>query len=287
MTYQTLLQQIRKSLQKMETPQGDLAVENPQLEGQELICYCANITKTKLVTDLQSQIPNDLEQQIQNLLIRRAQGEPLAYLMQEWDFYGRTFALSSDVLIPRIDTEVLVDRAIVRVNERGGRVLDLCAGSGCIGITLGLETKVNSVILGEISLNAREICKKNIAKHHCENKVEVMEMNALAPPKMNGFSVVVSNPPYIPTQDIQTLTPMVRDYEPHLALDGGQDGLDFYEYITKNWKNTLVSGGYLLFEVGIHQSQSVADLLKHEGFENISITMDTQGVPRVVEGRKI
>lgn len=281
-----LLQFTRKHLQGMNEGLEIPMVENPSLESQELLCYCTNQNKTQFFLHLQEEVKAEVQEQVEALLKRRETGEPIAYLLGEWDFYGKTFELTPDVLIPRLDTEVLVQKAVTRSGQLGGRILDLCAGSGCIGITIANLSKVEQVILGEISPKAREICKKNIKRHNLEGSVICEDIDALAPPEHEGFSVIVCNPPYIPTKEIPTLSPMVRDFEPHLALDGGEDGLDFYRAITKNWSSTLVEGGYFLFEVGIYQSKAVSQMLKNEGFIQVEITYDTQKIGRVVEGRK-
>ena len=194
----------------------------------------------------------------------------------------------SDVLIPRSDTEVLAERAILRARAagEGARVLDLCAGSGCVGLAVSANVPACRVVLGELSEGALRVCKQNVRRNSLNARVTCVSVNALEPPAsaLWDFDIIACNPPYIPTGDIPGLDVSVRDYEPHMALDGGADGLDFYRAVTQKWKSALRLGGSLIFEVGIGQAPSVEDILARNGFEGIQTTADTQGIWRVVEG---
>ena len=151
--------------------------------------------------------------------------------MGEWEFYGLPLDISSDVLIPRSDTEVLAERAILRARAagEGGRVLDLCAGSGCVGLAVAANVPACRVVLGELSEGALRVCKQNVRRNSLNARVTCVSVNALEPPAsaLWDFDIIACNPPYIPTGDIPGLDVSVRDYEPHMALDGGADGLDF------------------------------------------------------------
>ena len=280
-TYNNLYLDMRADLKKR-------GVEGAQLEAREILCCAAGKTKEQFLRDLPLYVSEEVKQKAEKLLERRLAGEPVAYLVGEWEFYGLPLYVSSDVLIPRMDTEVLAERAIekARASGAGARVLDLCAGSGCIGIAVAVHAPESRVILGEFSEDALRICKQNVRRHDLNARVTCASVNALEMPNstMWDFDVIVSNPPYIPTDEIEKLEETVKGYEPWMALDGGEDGLDFYRFIAANWKNALCLGGSLLFEVGIGQAEDVADILRNNGFEQVKITADTQGIGRVVEG---
>ena len=214
-------------------------------------------------------------------------GEPVAYLIGEWEFYGLPLDISQDVLIPRADTEVLAEQAIAYIQTLGEcRVLDLCAGSGCVGLAVASQAPRAWVILGELNDSALKICRQNIRRNNLSARVMPVQADAREkPPRSLGeFQCIVSNPPYIPSGDIPGLETSVRDYEPHLALDGGADGLDFYRSITRDWKEALAPGGRLYFEVGIGQADPVLRLMRSQGFGDLQVVKDRNSIPRVVLG---
>ena len=211
----------------------------------------------------------------------------MAYLIGEWEFYGLPLDISESVLIPRPDTEVLVERALARLQSAAElRVLDLCAGSGCVGLALAKHLPGSRVTLGELDEGALRICRQNIRRNDLTGRVAAMQMDALEKPPVHlgEFDAIVSNPPYIPDGDIAGLDVSVRDYEPHLALKGGEDGLDFYRAICAQWTAALRAGGCLLFEVGIGQADDVLRIMRSAGFGDVEITPDLNGIPRVVSG---
>ncbi len=260
-----------------------------QLEAMELLCFAAEKTKEQVYRDMALYASADTERRFKELLDRRLRGEPVAYLIGEWAFYGVPLDISPEVLIPREDTEVLAGRAIERIQAISGetRVLDLCAGSGCVGLAIAKQCPSAQVMLGDVADGALHISRQNIRRNGLENRVSTCRVDALErPPKaLWDFDIIVSNPPYIPTGEIDTLDDSVRLYEPHLALDGGADGLDFYRAITEKWVNSLRLGGWLLCEVGIGQSDAVEKLFVRAGLQDIQTTADTAGIWRVVEGR--
>ena len=263
-------------------------VEAAQLEARELLCYAAGKSREQLYRDMPLYAGDYVEKRMADLMTRRMAGEPVAYIIGEWDFYGLTLDISPDVLIPRADTEVLVEHAIefVKPLPDGARVLDLCAGSGCIGLAIAANCPNSRVILGDISDAALRVCRQNVRRCELSGRVTCMNINALEPPIPNlwDFDIIVSNPPYIRKEEMETLDVSVRDYEPHLALDGGEDGLDFYRSITAKWKNALRLGGKLMFEVGYDQADPVEKLMAEHGYENIKSHQDTGEIWRVVEG---
>jgi len=180
-----------------------------------------------------------------------------------------------------------VEQALTYIKPLGEcRVLDLCAGSGCIGLAVASQAPGTRVVLGEYSDAALRICRQNIRRNGLSGRVVPMQVDALEKPErsLGEFQCIVSNPPYIPKADIPGLDVSVKDYEPHLALDGGEDGLDFYRSISEKWKTALAPGGRLYFEVGIGQADSVLRIMRAQGFGDIQIVKDLHDIPRVVFG---
>jgi release factor glutamine methyltransferase len=218
---------------------------------------------------------------------RHLDGEPVAYLIGEWEFYGLTLDISPAVLIPRVDTEVLAREAIEYVKTQGKcRVLDLCTGSGCVGLAVASQAPECRVLLGDISEGAVRIARQNIRRTGLTGQVSVMTLDALAPPPraIGEFQCITCNPPYITNADMETLDSSVRDFEPRLALCGGEDGCDFYTAILRDWLGVLVPGGRLYFEVGIGQADTVLRMMRSHGFGDINVIQDEQHIPRVVYG---
>jgi len=265
---------------------GDI---DPSRAARELICSAAGKTYEEFLRDSRLYAPPEVEREANALAERYLSGEPVAYLIGEWAFYGIPLDVSEAVLIPRPDTEVLAKRAIEMAQAYDApRVLDLCAGSGCIGLALAAHVPAARVLLGELDDEAIKICRSNIRRNSMSARVSVVRVNALEkPPRQLGeYDVIVSNPPYIPTADIETLDASVRDHEPRLALDGGEDGLDFYRAICANWRDALRPNGKLLFEVGVGQSDAVLRLMRGSGFGDVQIVRDYNDIPRVVYGTR-
>ena len=279
-TYNDLYLDIRRRLRAADS--GD-----PTLEARELVAFACGKTKEELLRDGRLYVTPEVEARVRALVQRHLDGEPTAYLIGEWEFYGLPLDISRDVLIPRPDTEVLAGLAIDFVKTQGEcRVLDLCAGSGCVGLAVASQCPGSRVVLGELSEGALRICRQNIRRNGLSGRVVPMQMDALAPPpaQLGEFRCLVSNPPYIPAGDIPGLDPSVRDFEPHMALDGGEDGLEFYRNLAGEWKNALSVGGKIFLEVGIGQADDVLRLLRTQGFGDLEITKDLNGIPRVVHG---
>lgn len=280
-TYNNLYLDTRARLKKA-------GIEGAQLEARELICYAADKSREQFYRDMPLYASGELEKRVEALVQRRLEGEPVAYIVGEWEFYGLPLDVSSEVLIPRIDTEVLAERGILKARAagEGARVLDLCAGSGCIGLALASQAPQAHVVLGEFSDGALRICRQNTRRNALTGRVIPMTVNALERPDraLGEFHCIVSNPPYIPHGDIPGLDHSVKDYEPHLALDGGEDGLDFYRAISEKWKAALAPGGRLYFEVGIGQADAVLRIMRAQGFGDIQVVKDHNDIPRVVFG---
>ena len=279
-TYNNLYMDIRQQLRMA-------GVQAATLEARELVCFGTGKSREDLARDGGLYASPELESQVRSLVDRHLAGEPVAYLIGEWEFYGLPLDISRDVLIPRPDTEVLAGQAIEYIQTLGEcRVLDLCAGSGCIGLAVASQAPQARVVLGEYSDAALKICRQNIRRNGLTGRVVPMQADAREKPEraLGEFQCIVSNPPYIPRADLETLDASVKDYEPHLALDGGEDGLDFYQTISGKWKEALAPGGRLYFEVGIGQADTVLRIMRAQGFGDIQIVKDLHDIPRVVFG---
>ncbi|HJH62328.1 MAG TPA: peptide chain release factor N(5)-glutamine methyltransferase [Firmicutes bacterium] len=280
-TYNNLYLDARRALRQA-------GIEAAQMEARELLGHAAGKSRQELFRDLALYAPEGVEERFQQLLERRLAGEPVAYIIGEWEFYGLTLSLCRDVLIPRVDTETLAERGILAVRALGrpARVLDLCAGSGCVGLAVADNCPQCHVVLADWSEQALRVCRKNIQRCGLSGRVSAARADALAlpPALLRDFDLILCNPPYIPTGELAGLEPSVRDYEPRQALDGGEDGLSFYRAVSDRWKTALCPGGRMAFEVGWNQAPDVEYLLGRQGFQDIQTHQDAGGNWRVVEG---
>ena len=280
-TYNNLYLDTRRRLKAAGIP-------GAQLEAREIVCYAADKSREQFFRDMPLYASDQVEEKVAQLTARRLAGEPVAYIIGEWEFYGLPLDISRDVLIPRSDTEVLAERAILlaKAAGEGARVLDLCAGSGCVGLAVAAHAPNCRVVLADLSEAALRICKQNVRRNNLNARVTCVQADATQAPAASlwDFDVIACNPPYIPHKDLPDLDVSVRDYEPWGALDGGLDGLDFYRAIAQRWGTALRLGGSLVFEVGIGQAPDVEQIMAQNGFENIVTHQDTQGIWRVVEG---
>ena len=273
-TYNELYLAMRRELK-------DAGIEDYALEARRLLAQAAGYTDAELIARFYLYAGDEAERSARSLLDRRIGGEPLAYISGFWEFYGLKMLVNPSVLIPRMDTETLVFTALELLKgvTAEPRILDLCCGSGCIGCALAHEIPNARVYLA---------ARKNVALHHLGNRCVCMDADALSPPplRMSNFDLIACNPPYITAAEMETLDPSVKDWEPALALDGGEDGLIFYRSVLEHWKSVLKDGGIIIFEVGEGQADPVRDLLTQAGFYNLGCALDTAGVERVVYGRK-
>ena len=265
-------------------------MEDSALEARELVCAAAEKSKENFYRDMNQYASSETEARVLELLRRRLTGEPLAYLTGEWDFMGTKIIVTPDVLVPRNDTEILAYAATQAAKGMDGnaRVLDLCTGSGCIGVTVALNARGSRVVLVDSSPEALKVAKLNVRANGLSYFVSCVELDALAtPPGMIGeYDIIVSNPPYIPHDEIQNLEVSVRDFEPHSALDGGDDGLKFYRAITEKWSCVLRPGGWLMYELGEGQAREVQRIMRDSGYQNINVFKDAGGTERVIIGQK-
>lgn len=260
----------------------------PQLAAREITALVCGADPSKMVQWAYSYVEDSTFHQAMLLCDRCIAGEPLAYILGEWDFYGLTFKVNRSVLVPRIDTELLCQLAIEAAQvKEGARVLDLCCGSGCVGIALACARPDVRVAATDISDEALALSRENARLHGVQERYLAFKSDVLVGPENDPgqFDILVSNPPYISEEEMQTLAPSVRDFEPRQALYGGVDGLDFYRAICSKWKRLLPHGGILLCECGYQQAAAVAEIMKEYAFRCIGTAEDTAGVPRVVYAR--
>lgn len=224
--------------------------------------------------------------EMEDLTDRLLKGEPLAYVLGQWEFHGMPLTVTPDVLIPRDDTEVVTSLAIRRALflEQNPRILDLCTGSGCIGLAIAGRVKDARVTLADVSAEALAVARRNCSSLGLTRRVSCVRVDARqpAPAFLGQFDLIVSNPPYVTSAEMRTLQPSVRDFEPHLALDGGVDGLDFYRAIVKNFRRALKPGGYICFEFGQGQSHAVCRILEQAEFQVLQVASDTADIERAV-----
>ena len=281
-TYNELYINTRNTLKRAE-------IEAYALEARVLVASAAGKTVQQLLRDLSLYTTDKVEELVQEYTARRLKGEPVAYITGDWEFYGLPMKVSKDVLIPRADTELLVDltKEALTGRKMDARILDLCCGSGCITCAVGHELPATKLVAVDLSASALEVCRQNVNLNRLTTRVICMQADALASPPLGigSFDLIVSNPPYIASGEIPTLDRSVRDYEPIWALDGGKDGLRFYKGIIKHWKSLLRPDGLLIFVVGEGQADTVADMLMAAGFASCSVHKDTRGVERAVVGR--
>jgi release factor glutamine methyltransferase len=264
-------------------------IEAFTLEARLIVGGAAGKTKEQLLKDLNLYAGEEFARKVDKLIDRRIAGEPVAHITGEWEFYGVPIMVTPDVLIPRVDTELIAELAIKLLKGREGgatRILDLCAGSGCIGIAVASNVSGCRMILADKSLKAISVCRQNVNKNNLSRRITCVEADALKnPPMLLGkFDMIICNPPYIPSADIMGLDPSVRDYEPVEALDGGESGLEFFKAIASKWKDVLKPNGCLMFECGAGQADDVEKIMKENGFTQTKKFIDTLEIERVVVG---
>jgi len=258
------------------------------LRKQELLCK-ADREKVEAADIEQTEILGKLHSFFENFEKRRRR-IPLAQILGRQSFYGLDFFVNEDVLIPRADTECLVDLVLedyADLAKQAGfsslNILDLCTGSGCIGISVAKHLPYQELLLVDLSEKALAVAKKNAEKHLGEN-VTLLQSDLLTGVQGKKFSLLLSNPPYIVSRVIPGLDREVSEYEPKMALDGGEDGLVFYRRIAREAKAVLLPGARLYLEIGYDQGESVKDIFQKEGYEAVEVFPDLSGNPRVLRG---
>ncbi len=264
-------------------------IEAFSLEARLIVAQAAGKTVEQFTRDLPLYAGPEFEETVDGMIQRRLQGEPVAYITGNWEFYGVPLQITKDVLIPRADSEVLVEAALKFFEnwEPRPRIIDLCAGSGSIGIALGVHMPGSKFVLVDIDHKALSLCRKNVQLNHLDDRVICIDADVTKkPPLLLGkFDMRTANAPYGPTGEIEDLDPSVKDYEPYTALDGGEDGLDIIRPIISLWKSVLKDNGAIMLEIGEDQSHAVQKLLKQAGFTKIHALQDTGGTERIIVGK--
>lgn len=283
MTYSELYLQTRSSLMAAEDQQTASHL------ARNLLCFVSGKSHEALIADRDKMATEEICQQMGQAVARILQDEPLAYVLGEWSFYGMNLHVDANVLIPRDDTCAVTSLAIKKglYLDQSPRILDLCTGSGCIGLAIASRVKDARVTLADISKEALAVAKKNIMRQKLSGRVSCYQADALQPASsfLGKFDLIVSNPPYITSEEMEQLPRSVRDYEPHLALHGGDDGLLFYREIIRNYTNALKPGGYLCFEFGMNQGDDVCALLEAGGYTVLERAKDFSEIERAVIAR--
>lgn len=258
-------------------------IEDYVFESKQIIKHITGYTNAQILTKYTQPLTEFQQNNLTAIIKQRLIRYPLQYIFGKWSFYGREFFVGPGVLIPRSDTETLIDVCLEFLKQKkGAEVLDLCAGSGCIGITLKCECQDAEVTLVEKFDEAFGYTVKNAEHNNAD--VKILKGDVLKTEGADGlYDLIVSNPPYIDEGGMKYLQPEVT-FEPASALSGGADGLLFYKHIAAEYKAYLKKGGAMAFEVGINQAEAVADIMKQQGFENITKCADLNGIDRVVFG---
>ncbi len=258
--------------------------------ARELVCTACGKTVEELISQRDLPATEDQCELAEEFVQRYLRGEPMPYILGQWDFYNMTLEVNRHVLIPRDDTMVVTELAIKKALylEQNPRILDLCTGSGCIGMAIAKRVKDARVTLADISTEALKVARRNVQNQHLSARVSCVPVDVREPaaPFLGSFHLIVSNSPYITTAEMEELDSSVRDFEPNLALHGGEDGLDFYRAIIDNFTSALVPGGYLCFEFGMGQEEAVCELLTAGGYDIQELRRDSADIMRAVLARK-
>lgn len=260
---------------------SDREYTNPIFEARYILSKILEVDVSYILAYPEKEVNQNNIEKYEKVLERRKKGEPLQYIFQECEFMGIKIFLKEGVLIPRPDTEISVEKIIDISKEKESiKILEIGSGSGAVSLSLAknLEhSKIDAVDISEIAL---EVTRENVKRNKLSN-INVFYSNLFS--NVNEkYDIIYSNPPYIPTRDIDELQVEVKSYEPMLALDGGNDGLDFYRLIIKEAMNFLEKEGYLIFEIGYNQGKDVSDLLSEQGYEVLEVVKDLSGKDRVV-----
>lgn len=262
-------------------------IPDAKVDARILLEYACKTDRNALFLHGDMEVKDEDEKTYLELLSKRIMHIPLQYLTGEQEFMGLTYKVNESVLIPRQDTECLVEIVLKHLHD-GMRILDMCTGSGCILISLlhySNDCEGVGVDLSEEALNVARDNAERLSNNGISDKMNVNFVHSDLFENIDGnFDIIVSNPPYIKTEVIKGLMPEVRDYEPMMALDGMEDGLYFYRKIISSAKEHLSRGGQLFFEIGYDQGQEVSDLMRKEGYTDVEVLKDLAGLDRVVYG---
>ena len=260
--------------------------DSPRLDAEILLAHSCGCERIQLYTNYNKPLSPDQRGRMRDLIQRRAKAEPVAYLVGFREFFSLDFNVNASVLIPRPDTETLVRTALDQLKGRDNpSVLDIGTGSGCIAVAIAVNYQSANVTAVDISTDALAVATKNVDKHSMTDRIRLLQSDVFSNVPAEKFDVIVSNPPYIRTDEMAGLDADVRNHEPVGALVGGADGLDIVRRIISEAPNYLTDNGYLLLEIDGQQAEPVADLLRQQSYKNVDIEKDLSGIPRVVYGQ--
>ena len=256
-------------------------VPESELDAWYLLEYCTGISRTQYFVKQADEMSEEELMRYREVLNRRGQRIPLQHITGVQEFMGLEFLVNEHVLIPRQDTEILVEETLKRLRD-GQKVLDMCTGSGCIIISLAMNRNIEATAV-DISEKALEVAGENARRH--DREIQFIESD-LFEEVTQRFDCIVSNPPYIASEEVMRLMPEVREHEPLSALDGSKDGLYFYREIIKHGPEHLERNGWLLFEIGYDQGEAVSEMMRNAGFVHVEVKKDLAGLDRVVLGQR-
>jgi release factor glutamine methyltransferase len=273
---------------------GQVGLENNRLDAEVLLRHVLDVEKEQLYVNADAPISTGQEAKFRELLLRRSRREPVAYITGHKEFWSLDFVVTPAVLIPRPETELLVEVALQRVRELTSgssvKVLDVGTGSGVISVCLAKEELVTEIVAVDISPVALDVARLNAGRHGVADRIRFLSGDLFAPvkPVAGTFAVIVSNPPYIPTGDLSMLAPEIREWEPITALDGGAHGIDTYRRIIAEGHKYLTPGGSIVLEIGADMGSDVAELFSRSGcYGPASVTQDYAGNDRVIAAMKL
>jgi len=264
----------------------DAGIESPRLEAEILLAHCLKIERIKLYTRWNEELPESQVRICQSLVSRRIRQEPIAYIIGYREFRSLDFLVTSEVLIPRPETELVVESALDHIFGQA-RVIDVGTGCGVIAVCLARERPKVHVYAVDISESALKVARANAIRHKVADRITFVRADLLSPFGPLAVDGIVSNPPYIPTHEIRNLPIEIRDYEPRTALDGGTDGLTCSRSLMKEAKYILKRHGWLIFEMGFGQNDSLVAEVQEEGYQVQKVVPDYAGLDRVMVARKI
>lgn len=288
---------IFKSLSWAETYLKRFKIPEAKIDAEYLLSHILKCKRQELYLNSERQLTNQVINTFKGFIQKRSKREPLQYIISEEEFRGLTFKVTRDVLIPRPETEFLVEEAVKIIERQRAKgkgqkaiIIDLCTGSGCIAVSIAKEIPDSKIYATDISEKALAVAKENAKRHGVEDRITFLQGSFLEPLKdkrLEGrIDIILSNPPYVSKKDMGKLQPEVKEYEPSLALYGGEDGLDSYRRIIPQALTYLKKGGYLLLEIAYGQAEGVKDLFaQHPAYGKIEIVKDLSEIERVVKAR--
>ncbi len=277
---------ISETLHKATETLKENGITEPRREANSLLAFALGRDKTFLIAHSEYELSEYEKTVFSKLLTRRAAHEPLQYIRGQQEFFGFDFIVTSDVLIPRPETELIVEAAIeILKTKEKPRFCEIGTGSGCISVSILHEVKTATATGADISEHALQITKINAEKNEVIDRLKLLKSDVFENFEDEKFDLIVSNPPYVPTADFETLQSEVRDFEPHIALTDGKDGLTIIERIISHAPKFLKSDCYLLMEIGFNQSMSVREMFDETFWQTVEFLPDLQGIPRMVKAR--